>query len=221
MKKSIAVIGLSRFGLSLLESLSRLNVDLIAIDVEEEQVRKATAFTHNAFIVDVYSSEALKESGVANVDHAIVAIGQNEKENLTTSIIAVIKLKELGVKQITARADDEDYAEVLKLVGATDVVLPLSIAAERISNKLAATNVLDYFNVRDNYDIYDVKIGKNFVPTTIIELKTRAKYNVNILLIERDKVVGLPTKDTILYPGDEVFLFGDKQDVTSVLTLFK
>ena len=40
MKKSIAVIGLSRFGLTLVEQLSKLNVDLVAIDKDKESVKK-------------------------------------------------------------------------------------------------------------------------------------------------------------------------------------
>ena len=113
MKKTVAIIGLSRFGLSLVESFSKLDVDVVAIDTEEEQVRKAGEFIQNAFIADSTSLESLQAAGIENVDHAIIAVGQNERKNLTTSIISVIKLKELGIKEITARADEEDYAEVL------------------------------------------------------------------------------------------------------------
>ncbi len=218
--KSIAIIGLSRFGLSLVEAFSKLDVELVAIDMAEEQVRKAGDFIQNVFIADSTSIESLRAAGIANVDHAIVAIGQNERINLTTSIISVIKLKELGIKEITARADEEDYAEVLTLVGATNIVMPLDIAAERIANKIAAGNVLDYFNVRRDYDVYEVKISDDFEPLPIINLDSRTRYKINILLIERNKVLYVPTKDTILEPGDEIFVFGKKQDIPKVLSVF-
>jgi trk system potassium uptake protein TrkA len=218
--KSIAMIGLSRFGLSLVEAFSKLDVELVAIDMAEEQVRKAGDFIQNVFIADSTSIESLRAAGIANVDHAIVAIGQNERINLTTSIISVIKLKELGIKEITARADEEDYAEVLTLVGATNIVMPLDIAAERIANKIAAGNVLDYFNVRRDYDVYEVKISDDFEPLPIIKLDSRTRYKINILLIERNKVLYVPTKDTILEPGDEIFVFGKKQDIPKVLSVF-
>lgn len=218
--KSIAIIGLSRFGLSLVEAFSKLDVELVAIDMDEEQVHKAGDFIQNVFIADSTSIESLRAAGIANVDHAIVAIGQNERINLTTSIISVIKLKELGIKEITARADEEDYAEVLTLVGATNIVMPLDIAAERIANKIAAGNVLDYFNVRRDYDVYEVKISDDFEPLPIINLDSRTRYKINILLIERNKVLYVPTKDTILEPGDEIFVFGKKQDIPKVLSVF-
>lgn len=221
MKKTIAIIGLSRFGLSLVESFSKLNVELVAIDTEEEQVQKAGEFIENAFVGDTTNIDALRDAGIANVDHAIVAIGQNDRQNLATSIISIIKLKELGIKEITARADDEDYAEVLRLVGATNVVMPLHIAADRVANKLAARNVLDYFNVIHDYDMYELQVGANFKPLPIVDLNLRNKYNVNILLIERSGQIITPTKDITIMPGDGIFVFGKKKELTKVLEIFK
>ena len=218
--KSIAIIGLSRFGLSLVQAFSKLDVELVAIDMDEDAVRKAGDYIQNVFIADSTNIDSLKAAGIGNVDHAIVAIGQNERVNLTTSIISVIKLKELGVKEITARADEDDYAEVLMLVGATNIVMPLDIAAERIANKIAAGHVLDYFNVRCDYDVYEVKISDSFEPLPITHLDSRTKYKINILLIERGKKLHIPTKDTILEPGDEIFVFGKKQDIPKILAIF-
>lgn len=220
MKKSVAIIGLSRFGLSIVESFSKLDVDIVAIDTEEEQVQKAGEFIQNAFIADSTNLESLLAAGIENVDHAIVAIGQNERKNLTTSIISVIKLKELGIKEITARADEEDYAEVLRLVGATKIIMPLTIAAQYAANKIAAGNVFDYFNVSKDYDIFEVKVGESFKPTPIINLDLRVKYRSNILLLERGKSVLIPDKDTVIQPGDEIFIFGKKNDVSRVISLF-
>lgn len=221
MKKTIAIIGLSRFGLSLIESFSKLNVELVAIDTEEEQVKKAGEFIENAFVGDTTNLDALREAGIANVDHAIVAIGQNDRQNLTTSIISIIKLKELGIKEITARADEEDYAEVLRLVGATNVVMPLHIATDRVANKLASSNVLDYFNVHQDYDMFELQVGAHFKPLPIVELNLRNKYHTNILLIERDGTIITPTKDITIMPNDIIFVFGKKKDVAKVITIFK
>ena len=67
---------------------------------------------------------------------------------------------------------------------------------------------------------YIVKIADNFKPLPLIELNLRSRFHINILLIERDKVLHVPTKETILQPGDEIFIFGRKQDITRVLSIF-
>lgn len=220
MKKSIAVIGLGRFGLSLVESFSRLNVDIIAIDQNKESVKKASEFVHNVYVVDSTDEEALKSAGVSNVDHAIVALGQNDRSNLTSSIITIIKLKQLGVKQITARADEDDYEEILKLVGATDIVSPLYIASERVANKIASGNVIDYFNIKNDFDVFEIKLHDEFESLPITQLDSRSIYGVNILLIERGNQILVPSKDTVLMAKDEIFIFGKKKDIPKIVNNF-
>lgn len=220
MKKSIAIIGLSRFGLNLVESFNKLDVDIIAIDNNKESVRKASEITRNVYVVDSTDEEALKSAGISLVDHVIVAIGQNERSNLTASIITIIKLKQMGIKNITARADEDDYVEVLKMVGATDIVSPLYIASERIANKIASGNVVDYFNIKNDFDVYEVRIDEAFNPLAITDLDARTMYKINILLIEREKKVINPSKDTILMPKDEVFIFGRKKDIPKIVAFF-
>lgn len=220
MKKSIAVIGLGRFGLSLVESFSRLNVDIIAIDQNKESVKKASEFVHNVYVVDSTDEEALKSAGISNVDHAIVALGQNDRSNLTSSIITIIKLKQLGVKQITARADEDDYGEILKLVGATDIVSPLYIASERVANKIASGNVIDYFNIKNDFDVFEIKLHDEFESLPITQLDSRSIYGVNILLIERGNQILVPSKDTVLMAKDEIFIFGKKKDIPKIVNNF-
>lgn len=221
MKKSIAVIGLSRFGLNLVENFSKLNVDVIAIDHDKESVNKAAEFIQNVMIADSTNIDALKEAGIGNVDHAIVAIGQNEQANLATSIITIIKLKQLGIKEITARADDKDSAEALKLVGANSIILPLNIASERIAYKISNLDIVDYFNIKGDFSIAEIKVKNTFEPTLITDLNVRNKYNLNILLIEHKGVIFAPDKNTVIYPNDEVFIFGKRADIPKITSLFK
>lgn len=221
MKKSIAVIGLSRFGLSLVEDFSKLNVDVIAIDHNKENVAKASEFIQNVVIADSTNIDALKEAGIANIEHAIVAIGQNEQANLATSIITIIKLKQLGIKEITARADDKDSALALRLVGATNIVLPLNIASERIAYRIASLDLIDYFNIKGDFSVAEIRVANDFTPTLIIDLDVRNKYNLNILLVEQEGIITVPNKDTIIMPGDDIFIFGEKKDIPKISNLFK
>ncbi len=220
MKKSIAIIGLSRFGLNLLESFSKLNVDLIGIDRDILSVKKASEIISNVLVCDSTDPQALKDAGITNVDHAVVAIGQNDKANLSISIMTILKLKELGIKEITARADDKVFADILGLIGATNVISPFQIASERVANKISSTNVIDYFNIKDEFDVYEVKIIEKFEPLLITELDSRSKYKINILLIERNDELFTPDKKTILRPNDKIFIFGQKKDIPKITSFF-
>lgn len=220
MKKSIAIIGLSRFGLALVEDFSKLNVDLVAIDVDEQNVKRAGEIIRNVLIADATNIESLKACGISNVDHVIVAIGQNVRSNLTASIIIINNLTKLGVKNITARADEKEYEEIFNLVGATNVIFPLSLASQRLANKIAFGKLVDYFNIKHDFDIVELKVPESFLETTLIDFDIRGKFKLNILLIERNGEPIIPDRNTKIMPQDDIFIFGKKKDIPHIIALF-
>lgn len=220
MKKTIGIIGLGRFGLELVKYLSQLHVELIAIDRDLDAVKQASLHIDNVASCDITDEQQLKETGISDADHVVIAIGQDKMENLSTVILTILRLKQLGVKEITARADKEDYAEILKKVGATNVVYPLAIAAERIASKIGAGNVVDYFNIKNEFDVYEIEISEQFEKTHITELLIRKKYLSNILLIQRENKMIIPTAEETIYPNDHIFIFGRQKDIPKVLAYF-
>lgn len=213
MKKSIAVIGLGRFGIALCMELSKLNVEVIAIDENKEAVSKVSEFVRQAFACNSTKLASLKEIGLKEVDHAIITIGQNDSSTLVSTITTTIMLKKLGIPKITVRLDDEVYRETLLDIGATEIISPLNIAADRIANRLALDNVLDYFKISNEFNIFDIKIGEQAETITLLELNSPKVYKVNILLIKREGVLITPGRDDVIQPNDEVYAFGKKAGI--------
>ena len=103
MKKSFVVIGLGRFGANVAKTLAAMKCDVLAIDVNEDAVSEVAKTVQHSVIADATKISVLERLGAKNIDHAVVAIGNN----LEASILTVVNLKNLGVKQITVRADNE------------------------------------------------------------------------------------------------------------------
>ncbi len=204
MKKSFCVIGLGRFGLKLVEELSKAKVDIMAIDIQEENIIKAGEFVENAYVCDTTNEAALKELGVNNVDHAIVAFGSNLQNTIITTII----LKELGVPKITVRVDDDFYIPVIKKIGATDVVSPQKIAGIRLANKILSDSFIDFFNIDQEFSVVEIAVRPDIEAKNIQELNPRNNYGVNVLLIRRDKKSFSPTGSDDICPNDHLFVFG-------------
>lgn len=213
MKKSVAVIGLGRFGLSLVSCLDKLNAEIIGVDFDMEAVAKAANHIQHVYYCDATKEEALRDAGVQNVDHAIVAIGQNDSSKLVNTIVSVIMLKRIGVEKITVRLDDDSYMDILKTIGATDFIQPVKIACERIAHRIVIDNLIDYFNVAKDYNIFEVKLPENFEEVAVRDLADKFKIKINILLIHRDKKTFTPTADEILKPLDEIYIFGEKNSI--------
>ena len=129
--KTIAVIGLGRFGFYIAKSLSRLGVKVIAVDNDEKRVQEISEYVDNAYIVDSINKQALEEIGVYNLETVIVSIG----ENIEASILTVMALKDLNNKTIIAKAINSTHGEILTKIGAFKVIYPEKIAGRMLVKK--------------------------------------------------------------------------------------
>ncbi len=67
------------------------------------------AIASHAVVGDTTDENVLKSLGIRNFDHVIVAIGDDIKASILTTLILI----ELGVKNITVKAQDDYHEKVL------------------------------------------------------------------------------------------------------------
>lgn len=212
MKKSFIVIGLGRFGASVARALSELNCDILCMDICEDSVRDIIDDVDHAVIADSTKLNTLKELGAASIDHAVIAIGNN----LQASILTTLNLKNLGVKNITVRADSITYKEMYKMLGATEVIVPEEASAVSLANQIASDAILDYHAVDTKYAIVKIAVGAKFEARALIDLDLRNKFDVNIVGIIHDGEFYVPRGTNLLEPNDIVILVGTKAKIRKV-----
>ncbi|MCR5787268.1 MAG: TrkA family potassium uptake protein [Acholeplasmatales bacterium] len=203
MKKKILVIGLGRFGLNVVKSLTNMNADFLAIDIDQERVAMASEFTQYCEICDTTKLDVLEEIDAASFETAIVAIG-----SLQSTILTVANLSELGVKRIYCRLESSEYENVIRKLGATDIIIPEISAATSLSHEIVSRNVLDYYEIDKQFGIVQVLIKNEFEPKTLIELDLRNKYDVNIVGILRDDKFFIPKGTDTINPSDTILVVG-------------
>lgn len=210
-KKSFAIIGLGRFGMEIVKTLTQLKCDLIAIDLDESRVSKASEYVNHCVICDSTKKINLKDLGVGTVDHAVVAIGNN----LTATILTTINLKELGVKKVTVRVDEEEYVAVMERIGADDVIFPEEASAISLANQIISNNVLDYYRVNKDFGVVQIKVNENFEEKSLIELRARELFDINIIGITRNKKFFLPKGTDMVKPDDTIMVIGKQENVVN------
>jgi trk system potassium uptake protein len=119
-KKSVAVIGLGRFGTAVARRLVELGHEVVGIDGSPEIVQKLADDLPHVVQADSTEVEALQALGVNEVDFAVVAIG----ESLENSVLSVLALHELGIREIWAKASTKQHGLILTRLGVTKVVFP-------------------------------------------------------------------------------------------------
>jgi len=180
-QRQFAVIGLGVFGMSIARVLAQHDVQVLAIDLEEKRVEEIAPIVTQAVVADATDDSALKSLGLADVDVAIVSIG----EDLEASILISLHLKDIGVKTIVAKALNEMHARVLAKIGVDRVVIPERDMASKLVEGLLSPNILDEIEVSPDYSLVEIVAPKVFVGKTLGDLGLRANYGVNIVGIRR------------------------------------
>ena len=210
-KKSFAVIGLGQFGRSVVEELVDNGRDVICIDSDKEAVKRISGLVSTCFIADSTDEIALKELGIKDVDAAIVAFGSDKEAAVLTTVV----LREIGVKQIIVRVDDDYYAPIIKKLGATEIISPQKAAGVALANRLGNIDYRDFYKLDDKYSVISILINPSFVPTTLVELNPRVKFGVNIVLITRNGRSFVPGGNDALLPEDTCFVIGTAKEIRS------
>ncbi|MDN5710012.1 MAG: TrkA family potassium uptake protein [Planococcus sp. (in: firmicutes)] len=210
MKKEFVVIGLGRFGGSIVRELIEQGADVMAIDKDHERVDEFASIATQAVVADTTDESVLKSLGVRNFEQVIVAIG----ENIQASILTTLMLKEIGVKKITVKAQNDYHAKVLHKIGADKVVHPERDMGIRIAHNILSNNVLDYLELSDEHSIMEIKANDKLAGYTLIELDIRAKYGINIVAIKRgDDIIVSPQADMEIEREDILIIIGSDADI--------
>ncbi|SIT68257.1 potassium channel family protein [Edaphobacillus lindanitolerans] len=210
MKKEFVVIGLGRFGGSIVRELIHQGADVLAIDRDPERVDEYAAIATQAVAADTTDEQALVSLGIRNFEHVIVAIG----EHIQSSILTTLILKELGVEKITVKAQNDYHAKVLQKIGADQVVHPERDMGIRIANNMMSNNILDYLELSDEHSIMEIKANEILAGHTILDLDIRARYGINIVAIKRDaEVIVSPMADEEIRLGDILIIIGSDGDI--------
>ena len=207
--KSILIIGTGTFGSQIAKRMNELRCEVMAVDINEERVNEILPYVTNACIGDCTNEDFMTTLGIRNYDACIVSIGDNFQNSLETTAL----LSELGAKKVISRASNDVQMKFLLRNGADEVVYPEMQMAMRIATKYASDSILDFIQLDSNYSIYEVKVPREWVGRSLIQLDLRKKYQLNIIAQRRNGQVDVPKPDAPFGADDVVFVIGNIRDI--------
>lgn len=212
MKQNYAIIGLGRFGGSICRSLVESGQEVLVIDSNEDRVNEYMNIATHAVVGNAQDEMTLRSLGIRNFDHVIVAIG----EDIQASILVTLMLKEMGVPNILAKAQNEYHARVLEKIGADKVVHPERDMGVRIAHNLVSKNILEFIELSDEFSLAEIRVtNPRFFNKTLVELNFRQKYGLTVVAIRRGtgKVVVSPEAAEVVKEYDNLLVIGTADDV--------
>ncbi|SHH24271.1 potassium channel family protein [Tepidibacter thalassicus] len=211
--KQYVVIGCGRFGSSVATTLYLLGHEVMAIDKSYDIVQDISDKVTHAVQADATDENALKSLGIRNFDVAVISIGSDVQSSIMATLIA----KELGVKYVLCKAQNELQAKVLYKIGADRVVFPERDMGVRVANNLVSQNVLDHIELDPNYSIVEVVTPSDWVGKSLKELNLRAKYGINVMAIKQGTNINIsPEPDTKFKMGDILVVIGENTKINQI-----
>ena len=203
--KQFAVIGIGRFGESLIYELCKMNHHVLAIDTSEDRIEDISRIATYAVQADATEEKTLKALDIKSFDAVIVAIGGD----LQASILTVLTLQELGVQTIYAKAQNSMHGKVLEKMGTSSVIYPERDMATRLARSLVSTNIIEQIEISSEYGITEFHAPQYFSGRSLAQLRLPNKYNVTILAVKSGENIKItPPADYVIYEGDILVGFG-------------
>lgn len=224
--RQFAVIGLGQFGSSVARSLAQKGCEVIAIDKSGDRVAEIADVVSQALSLDAVDEKSLAALGLKDVDVAVVSTGQD----IEASISIVLILKEMGVKEIVAKAVTDMHGTILKKVGADRVIFPERDMGERIAESLSSPNVRDYSEISDTHGIMELVAPKRFWKKTMADLDLDDEFQVHVAAIKRkvpivredgeteirEEIILGPKPEERINQGDVLIIIGAYDDIQRV-----
>ena len=180
MKKSVAVLGLGKYGCSLAKSLYNIGEDVLVADRDESLIRDISSNVTSAVCANLENEDEVLALGLQNMDIVITAMGGN----IAASIMCVSIAKEKGVPTVIAKASSPRMAKILDRVGADKIIDPEQEGGVRSARILASKSIHDYFELDDNLCMVELQPRTTWIGKSLIELDLRKKYNMNVAAVK-------------------------------------
>ncbi|MDP2000015.1 MAG: TrkA family potassium uptake protein [Rhodoferax sp.] len=201
---SVVVIGLGRFGASVARSLVASGHEVLAMDADEDIVQELASELPHVVRADSTDLQALQQLSVTDFSHAVVSIGAN----LEASVLTVLNLAQMGMKDIWAKANSPQHGRIAERVGAHHVIYPEADMGERVAH-LVTGKMMDFIEFDDGFAIAKTRAPMETHNRTLAVSNVRKKHGITVVGIKRSHQDFIHAKpDTEVKPGDHLILAG-------------
>ncbi|AWL29102.1 potassium transporter TrkA [Acinetobacter defluvii] len=212
-----AVIGLGSFGGTVALELTHLKHDVIGIDTLKKNVENLADQISHAVIADGTDEHVLDELNIQNCDAVVVAIG----EDIEASILCVLHLKNLGIKQILVKAKSKAHHMILSHLGIDQIIHPEEDMGIRIAQSLSYPMVRRYMALNNERYIVKIEIASNLQGAQFQSLMDDSNSEIQTLLLQRGShVIYQIAPGTILQEKDILIVEGPVEQLRQLSNRF-
>lgn len=211
------IIGLGNFGSSVARRLYELGHEVLAFDQSPAIVDANGPYVTRAVAGDATRREVLDEAGADHADAAIVSTG----DNLAASVLALLALRDLHVKEIYLKVNSEEHARIAEALGATETIFPEKQAAQNLASRLTSGKLLQYTTYGERFGIQEMAVPDSWQGRTLAQLKLPVEHQIQVVAVHdilRDELA-IPDPTRSLTPSDTLLVAGSVESLERIVKL--
>jgi trk system potassium uptake protein len=205
-KFQIGVIGLGKFGFRVGSTVMELGGSAIGMDNDPELVRRAQEVFSQVYQADAMDVAALQQLGFHELSHVVVSVG----DDITTSSILCMHLKDMGVAHVSVKAVSADHAKLLSKIGVHEVIFPEEMAARQLAYRLARPGFVDHLPFDPDMAIQELVVAK-WAGKTLRDLDLTNRFHIQVIATaphQGERFHYIPSANHVLAVGEILVIIG-------------
>ncbi len=212
----VLVVGFGGFGSWFSRTMLEMGHEVVVIERDGALVDRLADWATRAVEGDATDRDVLERAGAASADAAVISTAQD----LATSVLATVALRDLGVREVYAKVRSVNEARALEALDVREAVFPEREVASRLAHRIVSRSVLDYVALAPGYSIQEVAVPRQWIGRTLVELEPRTQLGIQVIAV-RDALtesIAVPPDPTApLKDSDSVLLAGRDETLAELL----
>lgn len=209
-----AVIGLGIFGTEMVKTLANKGCEVLAIDSRQTRIDEVKDYATHCVLADATDEKVLQQIGISSFDSIIIGIGAN----IQASIMCTLLCKEMGAKNITAKAINDNHAAILNKLGVDRVIVPEADIAAKTAALIAYPQMSDMIELTEDLAIVEIDVPASWVGKTLAELRVREKYGVTVIFLLHEDGNVTPFGNTVVSADGTIVLGGPMDNLETLMS---
>jgi trk system potassium uptake protein len=206
--KRYVVIGLGNFGSAAADALHRQGHEVVVVDANEDAVDRMAPHVTRAAVGDGRDLQTLEKIGARKADAGIISTG----DDIASSILATMALKDLAVSEIFVKVISRDHARVMERIGVTDTIFPERETALALAARISGKALLNYVRLGKDFAVQEMAVPEKWTNKNLRDLDLRREFGVLVVgvhdvlvdqIIAPDPLAVLKESDTLLVAGND------------------
>jgi voltage-gated potassium channel len=213
LKDHTIICGYGRIGGFICRELHHSKKSFVIIENDPETIAEIENLSYLYILGDATLDDTLIQAGIRRAK-ALVTVVETDANNLFITLTA----RELNPNLfILSRASDEPTEKKLLLAGATKVVSPYKMGAQRMANLIIRPAVVDFAEtvlqkkgLKLQIEEFTLLPSSSLAENTLRDLKMRERFGIIVVAIKRPSQDMLfnPSPEETLKSGDTVIALG-------------